>query len=687
MARKNRLELIRNLGVIAHIDAGKTTTTERMLFYSGASHRLGEVDDGSTVTDWMVQERERGITITAASITVEWRGHQINLIDTPGHVDFTAEVERSLRVLDGVIVVLCGRGGVEPQSEMVWHQAQHYRVPCMVFVNKMDRVGADFERVLDQMRTCLGATPLPLTLPIGAEQRLAGVVDLMAMEAVVWDQESQGREFTRRAIPVEMAAAAAEGRQHLLETVAAEDEELIERFLADEDLAPDDLRRGIRLGVLRRHFVPVYSGAALRNIGVQLLMDGVVDFLPAPHEVPPATGSHPTTGEIEQRPVDPQGPLAALVFKTHTASGEGGRGRISYLRLYSGRLAEGDTVYNPREDRCERVARVYRAHGEKKSRVKEVLAGDIGIAVGLKVSRTGDTLSDPQNPITLESMHFPEPVVMASLEARTAGEEDRIELALTHLAADDPTFQVRWDENTGQRIIKGMGELHLEVLEDRLVREFGLKIRLGKPQVTYRETITTTARAEGEFARMTGGREHYGQTVIAVSPLERGAGIVFRSSLPPGAIPDEYLPAIEEVTRSGAESGIRYGYPATDILVHLVGGATHEVHASDLAYRNAALSAFRDACRHAHPILLQPVMRLEIICPSEFVGAVHQQLAARRGRVLGTEVQGDLQILRARAPLAQMFGYATDLRSITQGRASYSMVFDRFDEVSGGGAS
>lgn len=684
MARKDQLSRIRNIGVIAHIDAGKTTTTERILFYSGASHRIGEVDAGSTVTDWMDQERERGITITSAAITVEWRGHQLNLIDTPGHVDFTAEVERSLRVLDGVVVVLCGRGGVEPQSEMVWHQAERYRVARMIFVNKMDRIGADFERVLDQVRERLGSEPLPITIPIGAESRFEGVIDLLGMRALRWSVEDQGRTIESGPIPPEMEETAARARRRLLETVAAESEELLEQFLAADDLDPAALRRGLRSGTIAQRFVPVFAGAAFRNIGVQPLLDGVVDYLPAPDEVPPVTGRNPSTLAMEERPADPRAPLAALVFKTYTTAGEAGRGRVSYLRLYSGTLREGDSLLNPRLGERERVARVYRAQADKKSRLDEVSAGDICIAVGLKSARTGDTLCDPAHPISLETMRFPEPVVMASLEAKTAGEEEKIDLALGHLSADDPTFQVRMDENTGQRILRGMGELHLEVLGERLAREFGLRVRLGRPQVTYRETITRRASAESKYERATGGREHYGHVVLEVSPLERMAGIVVQEALPPGTIPEIYLPAIREVILTGSEAGIRYGYPATDIRVRLTGGSTHEVNGSEFAFRNAALTAFRDACRHAQPILLEPIMRLEIVVPREFVGVVHQQLAARQGKVLGNEVGGEMQALRARAPLARMFGYATELRSVTQGRASYTMIFDRFDEVPGG---
>ncbi|MBD3235116.1 MAG: elongation factor G [Candidatus Eisenbacteria bacterium] len=684
MARKERLGQIRNIGVIAHIDAGKTTTTERILFYTGATHRLGEVDEGSTTTDWMEQERERGITITSAAITVEWRDHQINIIDTPGHIDFTAEVERCLRVLDGVVMVLCGRGGVEPQSEIVWRQAERYRAPRMIFVNKMDRIGANFDRVLEQIRTLLGGNPLPVTFPIGAESRLDGIVDLLAMEAIRWKSDSLGAEYERGPIPESVAEEAAVRRQQLVETIAAEDEALLEQFIAEGDLPNEALRHGLRRGTLEQLFVPVFAGAALRNVGVQPLMNAIVDYLPAPHEVLPARGVHPETREVEERSADPQAPPCALVFKTYTSSAERERGRVNFLRLYSGTLREGEIVLNARLGEKERVARLYRARADKKTRLKEVLAGDICIATGLKLCRTGDTLTDLDHPLSLEPMAFPEPVVMAALEARSGGEDEKIQQALGHLSADDPTFLVSTDENTGQTILKGMGELHLQVLADRLVREFNLKVRLGKPQVTYRETISSSARAESKYERMTGGREQYGHVVIEVAPLPRGSGNRFRNELPAGRIPEAFLTAIEASVRDAAEAGIRYGYPITDIEVRLVGGSSHELHASELAFRNAAVTALREACRNAEPLLLEPIMRLEITCPEEFVGAVHQQLAARHGRVLGTDVRDDLQILRARAPLSQMFGYATDLRSATQGRGTYTMIFELYDAVPGG---
>jgi elongation factor G len=684
MSRKNRLSRIRNIGVIAHIDAGKTTTTERILFYTGGSHRMGDVDDGSTTTDWMEQERERGITITSAAITVDWRDHQINIIDTPGHVDFTAEVERSLRVLDGAVVVLCGRGGVEPQSEMVWRQAERNRVPRIVFVNKMDRVGADFERVLSNIDKLLGMRPLPLMVPIGAEDRLEGVVDLLRMKAIRWDPESRGAHFELGPVPAAMEAEVLQRRQVLLETVAAEDEDLLERFFANGDLEPTELNEGIRRGTLKHLFVPVLAGAALRNVGVQPLLDAIIDFLPAPDEVLPARGINPETAEEEERAADEKAPACALVFKTHTSSAERERGRVNFLRLYSGKLREGQIVGNARLGEPERIARLYRAHADKKQRLKEVLAGDICIATGLKLCRTGDTLTDPDHPLSLESVAFPEPVVMAALEARVGGDEQKIQQALGHLSADDPTFVVSIDENTGQTILKGMGELHLQVLEHRLVHEFNLKVRLGKPQVTYRETISATAQAEGTYQRNTGGRDHYGHVVLEVSPRKRGGGVAFLNELAADTVPDEFVAVIEQAVCEAGASGIRYGYPVLDVQTRLLGGAAHEIDSSELAFRNASVSAFREACRNARPILLEPIMRLEIICPREFVGVVHQQLAARHGRVTGTDVRDSIQLLRGRAPLSRMFGYATDLRSATQGRGTYTMLFDLFDEVPGG---
>ncbi len=681
MVKAPKYKQIRNIGIIAHIDAGKTTSTERILYYTGVAHRMGDVDDGNTVTDWMDQEKERGITITSAAITTEWRGHQINVIDTPGHIDFTAEVERSLRVLDGVVVVLCGRGGVEPQSEIVWRQAERYRVPRIIFVNKMDRVGADFTRVLDEIRNLLGAKPLPVCIPMGAEDRLQGVIDLRRMRAIRWHQESLGASFELIDIPEDLREEAERWRGELVETVAAEDEALLERFFEQGDLDERELSEGIRAGTLKQTFVPVFSGAALRNLGVQPLLDGIVDFLPAPDEVPAQRGVHPETGAVESRPIDEKGPLCAYVFKTYTSSAEGGRGRVNYLRLYSGTLREGETVYNAHLGQTERIARLYRIHADKKRKIGDVAAGDICVATGLKLSRTGDTLTDVDHPLSLEGLTFPEPVVMAALEARTAGDEEKIQLALGHLSADDPTFRVSVDENTGQTIVKGMGELHLEVLAERLVREFNLQVRLGRPQVTYRETIEEEAEAQSAYQRAAGGREHFARVALHVHPRPRGAGNEFVDKTKADVIPAEFVRVIDEAVRDACESGIRYGYPVQDVGVVLTGGAAHEVDSSEMAFRNATMTAFREACRQASPVLMEPIMRLEIVCPNEFVGAVHQQLAARHGRVMGNEPRDDLTILRARAPLSKMFGYATDLRSATQGRGSYTMVFELFDQV------
>jgi elongation factor G len=556
-------------------------------------------------------------------------------------------------------------------------------VPRVIFVNKMDRVGADFDRVLEEIRTLLGARPLPLFVPIGAEDRLAGVIDLLRMQSITWDAQSLGTQYECGPIAPDLLSDAERRRAEMVEMVAAEDEQLMERFFEQGDLPLEDLLRGIRGGTLRRSFVPVFSGAALRNIGIQTLLDGVIDFLPAPDEVPAQQGVVPATGAIETRPTDEHGPVCAYVFKTYTSSSEGGRGRINYLRMYSGVLEEGAHVFNARLGESERIARLYRVHADKKSKVDQALAGDICVATGLKLSRTGDTLTDPGHPLSLEGLTFPEPVVMAALEARVAGDEEKIQLALSHLAADDPTFRVSIDDNTGQTIIKGMGELHLEVLAERLVREFNLKVRLGRPQVTYRETIRTEAAAENTYQRSAGGRDHFAHVELRVAPRARGQGNLLTNVSTPDQIPVVFVPAIDQAIRDACESGIRYGYPVLDVSVTVTGGRSHETDSSDLAFRNAAVAAFREACRSADPVMMEPIMRLEIVCPNEFVGGVHQQLAARHGRVLGNERRDEVQILKARAPLSRMFGYATDLRSATQGRGSYTMVFDLFDVVPG----
>jgi elongation factor G len=676
MGKPTRLSRIRNIGIIAHIDAGKTTTTERILYYTGVSHQIGEVDEGSATMDWMEQERERGITITSAATSCQWRDHQINIVDTPGHVDFTAEVERCLRVLDGAVVVLCGVGGVEPQTEVVWRQAQRYRVPAVFFVNKMDRPGADFQKALEDIREKLGASPVALNVPVGSGDLFDGVIDLLEMRHLRWDPTTRGAKFSADPIEAELREEAERWRNRLLESVAAEDEELLERFLAQGDLTREEILRGLRKATLARSLFPVLAGAALRDTGVQPLLDAIVDFLPAPDEVPPPEGEDPRTGERVRRLPSVKEPFCGLVFKTYT---DKEKHRSCYIRVYSGKLTDGTVVLNVRKGEKDRVARIYRVHADKRRRIPEALPGDIIVAAGLKHATTGETLTDPEHPVALEGMVFPVPVVSAALEARHGGEEEKIQNALEALARDDPTFRVRVDEQTGQRVISGMGELHLEILEERLVREFGLAIRIGKPQVAYRETISETVESEGRFHRMLAGREHEGHVVLRLVPLPRGSELRFVREVGPEVIPEPFWPVIEQAVREAAESGIRFGYPVVDVEVRLVGGSFNEMHSSELGYRNATLEAFRSGAQKAGPLLLEPYMRLEVVCPTEFTGAVLTSLASRGGQILGNETRENLQIITARVPLAQMFGYATDLRSVTQGRGSYSMVLDRFD--------
>ena len=677
MAKEDNLSTIRNIGIIAHIDAGKTTTTERILYYTGVTHQIGDVDEGTTQTDWMEQERERGITITSAAITCAWRDHRINIIDTPGHVDFTAEVERSLRVLDGAVVVLDARGGVEPQSEVVWRQADRYRVPRIVFVNKMDRAGADFEAVLDDIRRTLGAVPLVCNFPIGQEDRFEGVVDLLSGDSVRWSPDDRGRTMSRQPIPASERERAARWRKELLESLATEDESLLDLVLSGRDPSRETVSRVLRKATIERRFFPVFCGAAVRDRGIQPLLDAIVDLLPSPEEVAPATGIGPDGAE-QSRSSDPRGPLCCLAFKTVT---ERERGRLSFLRIYSGTIEEGREVYNANRRETERIVHLFRMHAAKRQRVTAASAGEIVAATGLKSAATGETLCDPDHPIQLESMQFPEPVVSAALEGRGAGDEEKIHLALSRLSGDDPTFRVRIDENTGQTVISGMGELHLDVLEDRLNREFNVKVRMGRPPVTYRETIRRPVESEGSFERTTGGRDHFARVALRIRPLRRGEGLRFVWAEADGQIPALFLPVIEQAVRDGAESGIQYGYPITDIETELIGGAAHEAHSTELAFHAATITAFRDGCRRAEPILLEPIVRLEILVPKEFVGGVVNSLAARGGRMTGTEAGETVHVVTAEAPLSRMFGFATDLRSVSQGRATHSMLFSRFDAV------
>jgi len=676
MASPVKLERIRNLGIIAHIDAGKTTTTERILYYTGSSHSMGTVDDGNTVTDWMEQERERGITITSATISCTWRDHQLNLIDTPGHVDFTAEVERALRVLDGAVVVLDAEAGVEPQSETVWNQARRYHVPRFVVVNKMDKLGANFEATVEDVEAKLGTRALPIQWPIGAEDRFVGVVDLLRNRALVWDGEGLGAEFREEDVPEEVQDLAGVARETLLEAVCAEDEALLDRYASGEEIGADDLRPVLRRMVLAGQVTPVLAAAALRNRGVQPILDAVVDYLPAPHEVPPAKAVE-RGGEEVRLPADPGARLAALVFKTYT---DADRRRINYVRVYSGTLSAGDRIRNASRDENERVARLYRMQADRPGALDEIRAGDIGVAIGLKHARTGDTLTDVGKELLLEGMTFPEPVVSSSLETKTSADEEKVENALSLLAMDDPTFRVKMDENTGQRIISGMGELHLDVIASRLLREFRLEVRLGKPQVEYRETITRPGRAEGLYDRMMGGRAHWARVVVELTPLAPGSPNALRID-EAVVLPPAFRQAVEASGLGALDAGVVGGYQVIGVEARVVEAELSEEHSTELAFGAATRNAVKDAMVAGEPVLLEPIMRLEIVGPKDFTGSILQGLQTRHGKVEHTELRGEHQTIRARVPLSEMFGYTTELRSATQGRASYSMQFDRFDRV------
>ena len=669
---------MRNIGIIAHIDAGKTTVTERVLFYTGRTHRMGDVDDGTTVTDWMDQERERGITITAAAITCFWRDHQINIIDTPGHIDFTVEVQRSLRVLDGGIVLFDAVAGVEPQSETVWRQADFYKVPRICFVNKMDRLGADLWRTMEMIEERLGANPVALQVPIGAESSFGGVVDLINMQAVRYSDEL-GAKPEIGPIPAELQEEVAHRREILLEKVAETDEDLTIKYLEGEEITAQELRRALRQATLKGELVPVLCGSALRNKGVQLLLDAVVDYLPSPRDIPPISGINPKTGAEERRPADETEPLAALVFKIVT---DPYVGRLAYFRVYSGQVTAGRAVRNTNKNMKERVGRLVRMYANRREEIDQVLAGDIGAALGLKDTFTGETLSDFNHPIVLESIKFPEPVISVAIEPRTEADQDKMAEALNRLAEEDPTFKVKLDEDTGQTLISGMGELHLEVLVERMLREFKVRAGVGRPQVAYKETITRPVRAEGRFVRQTGGRGHYGHVVLELEPLEKGQGFQFESKIVGNAIPRQFVPAVEQGVREALDSGVLAGYPLVDLKATLVDGSYHEVDSSDMDFKIAASMALRSGVQQAAPVLLQPVMKLEVVAPEEFAGEIIGDLSARGAQIEGMRpLSGGLQAIQAHVPLAEMFGYATDLRSKTQGRGVFTMEFDYYDRV------
>jgi elongation factor G len=678
VGRQVSIEKQRNIGIMAHIDAGKTTTTERILFYTGVSHKIGEVHDGEAVMDWMVQEQERGITITSAATTCFWKNHRINIIDTPGHVDFTIEVERALRVLDGAIAVFCAVGGVEPQSETVWRQADRYRVPRIAFVNKMDRVGADFYRVVDMIKNRLKAKPVPLQIPIGKEESFKGVVDLIEGKAMIFDDQTLGKKYEYTEIPEDLKEEAEKWRLVMVEAIAEEDEELLEKYLGGEELNPEEIRQAVRKATINLNICPVLCGAAFKNKGVQPLLDAVVDYLPSPVDIPPIKGVDPNTGEEIVCAARDEEPLSALAFKLFT---DPYVGHLTFLRIYSGYIQSGMTVLNATSGKKERIGRLLKMHANKREEIKEAYAGDIVAAVGLKDTSTGDTLCAPERPVLLESIEFPEPVIQVAIEPKTQNDRDSLSNALQKLAKEDPSFRVYTDEETGQTLIAGMGELHLEIIVDRLIREFKVEANVGKPQVAYRETITKAVKQEGKYIKQSGGRGQYGHVVIEVEPLEPGGGFEFVNSIVGGVIPKEYIPAVEKGIVDGLKAGVLAGYPVVDVKVNLVFGSYHEVDSSEQAFYIAGSMAIKDACKKAGAVLLEPIMYIEVLTPEEYLGEVMGDLNSRRGRVLGLEPRMGIQIIRAYVPLSNMFGYATDLRSKTQGRATYTMKFDHYEKV------
>jgi elongation factor G len=676
LARTVPLERVRNIGIMAHIDAGKTTTTERILFYTGRVHRMGEVHEGSATMDWMVQEQERGITITSAATTCRWRDHKINIIDTPGHVDFTVEVERSLRVLDGAIAVFDAKGGVEPQSETVWRQADKYRVPRVCYVNKMDIVGAEFFRCVDEIRDRLGAVPVPVQIPIGAEDAFRGVVDLVRMKAIVY-VDDLGTQSEVTDIPPELEADARAWRERLVEAAAELDDAVMEKWMEGTELDPEEIRRAIRKGTVTDRITPVLCGSSYRNKGVQPLLDAVVDYLPSPLDLPPVAGVTPDGEEATRVPED-DGPLAALAFKIAT---DPYVGKLCFIRVYSGTLTAGSYVYNASKGRRERIGRVLQMHANHREDISEVLAGDIAAAVGLKDTTTGDTLCSEDRPIVLESIDFPEPVISVAIEPKTKADQEKMSISLGKLAEEDPTFRMHTDPETAQTIISGMGELHLEVIVDRLLREFKVQANVGRPQVAYKETLRKPAKAEGKYIRQTGGHGQYGHCIIEVEPRERGNGITFESKIVGGVIPREFWGAVEAGVREAAETGVVAGYPTLDVHVTLVDGSYHDVDSSEMAFKIAGSMAFKEAARKADPVLLEPIMKVEVVVPEDYMGDVIGDLNARRGRVEGMDRRGNNQVIRAMVPLGEMFGYATDLRSRTQGRGTYTMQFATYEEV------
>ncbi len=671
------LEKTRNIGIMAHIDAGKTTTTERILFYTGRTHKLGETHEGAATMDWMEQEQERGITITSAATTAQWKDTRINIIDTPGHVDFTVEVERSLRVLDGAVTVLCAKGGVEPQSETVWRQAEKYGVPRMIFVNKMDILGADFYRVVDMVKDRLKANAVPIQLPIGKEDSFVGIVDLVEMKAEIY-KDDLGKEYERVEIPDELKAEAGEWREKLLESVAELDEELMMKFLEGEEMTEEEIKNAIRTATIAGQMIPVTCGSAYRNKGVQMMLDAVVDYMPSPVDIPPIKGVIPGTGEEEERPADDKGPFSALAFKIMA---DPYVGKLAFFRVYSGTLASGSYVYNSTKEKKERVGRILQMHANKREDIDMVYSGDIAAAVGLKVTTTGDTLCDEKKDIILESMEFPDPVIEIAIEPKTKAGQEKMGIALAKLAEEDPTFKTYTNEDTGQTIIAGMGELHLEIIVDRLLREFKVEANVGKPQVSYKETITGMADVDHKYAKQSGGRGQYGHVKIKLYPREPGEGFEFKNSIVGGAIPKEYIPKIEEGIKEAMQTGPMAGYQVVDVGVELYDGSYHEVDSSEMAFKIAASMAFREAAKKANPVLLEPIFKVEVTVPEEYMGDVIGDISSRRGRIEGSDMNNGAVAVRGYVPLSEMFGYATDLRSRTQGRGVYVMQFDHFEKL------
>ncbi len=679
MARKTPLERVRNIGIMAHIDAGKTTTTERILFYTGVSHKIGEVHDGAATMDWMAQEQERGITITSAATTCRWNDHQINIIDTPGHVDFTIEVERSLRVLDGAVGVFCAVGGVEPQSETVWRQADRYNVPRIAFVNKMDRTGAEYFRVVDEISERLGHNAVPLNIPIGAEENFKGVVDLIRMKAIVWNDETMGAEYTVEDIPADLQEQAEEYREKLLDAVSMFNESLMEKYLEGEDISDDELKAAIRQGVLDIEIIPVLCGTAFKNKGVQTLLDAVVEFMPAPVDVPAIKGVLPDSEDEVTRVSSDDEPFASLAFKVMT---DPFVGALTFFRVYSGVLEAGSYVLNSVKNKRERVGRILQMHANDRTEIKEVRAGDIAAAVGLKFTTTGDTLCDPDNAVILERMEFPEPVISVAIEPKTKADQEKMGVALAKLAAEDPSFRVHTDEESGQTIISGMGELHLEIIVDRMQREFKVDANIGKPQVAYRETIRGKTKVEGKFVRQSGGRGQFGHVWLEIEPLEAGgAGFEFVDAISGGVVPREYIPAVGKGCEEAMQNGVMAGFPMVDIKVTLVDGSYHDVDSSEMAFKIAASMGFRAGCQQCNPVLLEPMMKVEVVTPEEYMGDIVGDLNRRRGKIMGMNDRGIAKVVDAEVPLSEMFGYSTNLRSMSQGRATYTMQFEHYDEV------